>query len=389
MNLNIISAMKKYFLLISVLFAFLCVSGCDHSNFEEDPNSFAPQHPIMKEFRFYPSVDHWSLRVLLGDSSHNGILIVNSSTTSIQNPYIYYKRTSNNTAYLSCNFQAMNLIGGALYGTYYEYEYHLTFTSAHQGIYTGRSIVNFSEEKVIEGYFVYDSETGPTPGQDEDSDDEEITPEEPEENPGDDNTTEPQDRFFVKISSASPSRVYFHVEYKYPNEYTDPDDYLSAGICYGTSPNPTVFDMTSQIQVVRPNNNSYSASDPLSSNTTYYFRPYREINGSIVYYEETSVKTPGTTENSDMMLKLTYVPDNRIKVEYKINTDGQYKVDLYTWDLQGTYSTHDFGYETKGDSGNYLYTWSLPWSSTRYFYLLARDIETDVRYESMSLYKSN
>lgn len=360
--------------------------GCSRSD-EGSGGALAPENPYMKEFRFYPEIDRWSLRMMPGAIPEAGVVVVNSSTALVQNPHVYYTRTGSNTAYLSCNFQAMVALGGSTYGTFYEYEYNLTFTSAHQGVYWGRAIVNYTEEEIIEGYFMYDSADDPTPEQ---GDNPGGDPGEGEPDPDDPGGEAPEDtpeRLFVKISTVSPSRIYFHVEYQNPGEYTNPDDYLKAGICYGTQPGPTVLDQTTSIEVVRPNSDSYSGTDILASNTTYYLRPYRKVNGETIYYEETSVRTPGETEASDLMLRLTYVSENQVRCEYRINTDGTYKMELRTWDLQGTYAVHDFGTRSEGDRENYLHAWSLPWGSTRYFFLRAIDAETGIWYESDHLYK--
>ena len=138
---------------------------------------------------------------------------------------------------------------------------------------------------------------------------------------------------------------------------------------------------------MRPNGDSYSGISQLSANTTYYIRPFREVNGVITYYTETSVKTPGTTPDSDIMLKLSYVPSNNVKAEYSFNTDGEYKLELWTWDITQNYSPYDFGYKKQGAKGIYTYNWLLTWESTRYFYLIARDLKTGIAYKSKDLHK--
>ena len=193
----------------------------------------------------------------------------------------------------------------------------------------------------------------------------------------------------VDISAVYPTYLYYHVEYANPGNYTNPDDYLTAGVCYGTSPNPTVFDETTTLETVRPNSDSYAVMDGLKPNTTYYMRPFREVGGSIKYYRETSVKTPGTGEDSDVMLKLTYLYDNTIKMEYSINTEGTFKLELWTWDISGTFSPYDLGYKTKGDKGVETYRWPINWDKRRYFHLLATNVETGVSYRSNILYKGS
>ena len=191
----------------------------------------------------------------------------------------------------------------------------------------------------------------------------------------------------VDISSVYPTYLYYHVEYANPGDYTDPDDYLTAGVCYGTSPNPTVLDDTTPIETVRPNSDSYAVMNGLKPNTTYYMRPFREVGGSIKYYRETSVKTPGTDEESDVMLKLTYLYNNTIRMEYSINTEGTFKLELWTWDISNSFSPYDLGYKTKGDKGSETYRWPINWGNRRYFYLVAKNVETGMSYRSNLLYK--
>ena len=208
-----------------------------------------------------------------------------------------------------------------------------------------------------------------------------------EENTGPEGGTEVSaNDLFVDISSIYPTYLYYHVEYANPAAYTDPDDYLSVGVCYGTSPNPTVFDSVTLIEIVRPNSDSYAVMSGLASNTTYYMRPFREVNGSIMYYRETSVKTPGIGEDSDVMLKLTYLYDQTMEMEYSINVEGTFKIELWTWDLQGGYSPYDIGYKTKGDKGSVTYKWNGYWRDTRYFYLVAENVETGQQFRSDNMY---
>ena len=88
-----------------------------------------------------------------------------------------------------------------------------------------------------------------------------------------------------------------------------------------------------------------------------------------------------------MMLKLTYLYDNTIKMEYSINTEGTFKLELWTWDISGTFSPYDLGYKTKGDKGVETYRWPINWDKRRYFHLLATNVETGVSYRSNILYK--
>ena len=384
--------MKHYSLsLVGLLLVLASMWSCSESADDGGLNptgGWAPENPIMKEFRFYPDdKDDWVVRLRPGEDPSGGAILMNANVT-INKPYIYYKKTGENTATLSFNFQRIAYNG---YGAFYQCEYELTFTSAHQGTYTGYMSVNL-EEKAETGRFVFDSENDPVDdGQEQPGDDDGgQKPGEDENTPGgnEDEGSETSDPELLKIAlyNVSPSHIVYQIQYRNPENYKNEKDYLRAGICYGTSPNPTIFDNTGRVERVIPYSNQTSSITELKENTTYYLRPFREVNGIVSYYKETSVKTVGTTPDSDLMLEMKFVEGNKMEYEYAINVNRSFKVDLNIWDTYGNRSVKELGYKQKGDTETGSYTYTLTWEKYTYFYLTARDMDSGITYESESLY---
>lgn len=143
--------------------------GCSKDNDDIRTNEKAPSSPSGKEFTFYPTPDRWSFRVLVGKSPDQAAIRVNSDSWSINKPFSYYSKTSENSATLSVNFNAYTTLGTGPVGQYHEYELKLTFTSEHQGTYIGvhkqGAIGNLQSEN-ISGYFVFDSDELPNTNDD-------------------------------------------------------------------------------------------------------------------------------------------------------------------------------------------------------------------------------
>ena len=186
----------------------------------------------------------------------------------------------------------------------------------------------------------------------------------------------------VYIFSVYPNKLYAIPRYVNPSAYTDEDDYLRAGICYSTSPHPTLTDGTMPQQVIRPTDDYVSAIVDLEPGTTYYLRPFTENSGKVTYYRETSVKTVG----DDLILNLNKTGERQMNALYSIDRPGTYEVKLGTWSITQNYAVQDFGYKTKGDGEGFTYNYTLPWESDRYFYLQARDIDSGILYRSNELY---
>lgn len=389
--------LKHYLsLLASLLLILAGITACGDSEGGSGGTGgeWAPEKPVAQEFRFYPDdKDDWVVKILPGETASGGLILMNANVT-INKPYIYYTKTGKNTANVSFNFQRIAYNGG---GVFYQCEYDLTFTSAHQGTYTGYMSVNL-EEKPETGYFMFDSDEAPTVDDDEEQGGQEQPGGEEGQEPGGGEDqpgggggggTDLSDPGLLKVAvtSASPSVINYQIQYRNPGDYKDEDDYLRAGICYGTSPHPTIFDQTGRVERVIPYSDMTSGIANLEENTTYYLRPFRETNGAVTYYEETSVTTVGTTPDSDLMLKMTYDGNNSMTYEYAINTDSSYKIDLWCWRLSGSWSPVEIGYKQPGDVGSGSYRYPVEWEQRTYFYLSARDLDSGIYYQSEPLYK--
>ncbi len=149
-----------------------------------------------------------------------------------------------------------------------------------------------------------------------------------------------------------------------------------SGICCGTSPRPTIYDITGR---ANPSTSTYINLEGLSQNTKYYIRTFKEENGKITYGNKvTSITTVGSTPNSEIMLNLEWVSGG-LQAEYAINSTKTFLT--YFGTSYSENAGHDFGYETQGGSGEYFLKFDGPWSGSLMFYLAAMDIETDIIYE--------
>ena len=104
-----------------------------------------------------------------------------------------------------------------------------------------------------------------------------------ENNPGGSSGTEESesDVLYVSFSTIHSDHILSKIQYKNPEKYTSSSQYLKAGLCYGTSPHPTIFkDKTTLQSSIDPKGKSETLTD-LKEATTYYVRPYTEKNGKI------------------------------------------------------------------------------------------------------------
>lgn len=191
--------------------------------------------------------------------------------------------------------------------------------------------------------------------------------------------------FDIKISHIEDYSAYFYISYKNPGNYINSSDYLAAGVCYGKSPHPTIYDASTEREIVNPKT-IYGRSLPdLERNTTYYIRPYTLKNGVPTYHTETSFMTQG---GNSVYVSLSHVQGNTVRYNYSINMEGTFKIVIrYINPINGkNVKVLDLGIHKKGDSdyGNCSYTGE--WESRGYMEITAESISNGYDYRD-SVYK--
>ncbi|EHL81972.1 hypothetical protein [Coprobacter fastidiosus] len=156
----------------------------------------------------------------------------------------------------------------------------------------------------------------------------------------------------------------YKLQYKNPENYTSSSKYLKAGICYGTSPHPTIFkDKTTQQSKVDPKGNVVLLLSGLEDATTYYLRPYTEENGKVTYYKETEITTFGKYVNAEVVR----VGKDRCKIDYTI-ASGTYEVTVHIYNYATKKDTYEhIGYKRAGDSGSSS-IYNIPYGIAPYGY---------------------
>ena len=156
----------------------------------------------------------------------------------------------------------------------------------------------------------------------------------------------------------------YKLQYKNPENYTSSSKYLKAGICYGTSPHPTIFkDKTTQQSKVDPKGNAVLLLSGLEDATTYYLRPYTEENGKVTYYKETEITTFGKYVNAEVVR----VGKDRCKIDYTI-ASGTYEVTVHIYNYATEKDTYEhIGYKRAGDSGSSS-IYNIPYGIAPYGY---------------------
>lgn len=204
-----------------------------------------------------------------------------------------------------------------------------------------------------------------------------------ENNPGGSSGTEESesDVLYVGYVYIRAERIDFIIRYKNPENYTSDSKYLKAGLCYGTSPHPTITkDRKTSKSIIDPDEDGCTTIS-VDKSTIYYLRPYTEENGKITYYKEIEVASFGKYVDANV----ESVGKNTVKANYTI-TSGTYKVSL-----EGVISGRlqhfaDIGYKGIGE-GSYTYTFD--WGFNNRFdriSLIFRDINTGYTYESDPCY---
>ena len=358
--------------------AFVACSDDDSGGRGSD-SGFAPTDVAGREFRLYSNPPRWSVRMTPGANPTESAILVNSTTALVLDPAVYYIKTGDNTATLSCNFGAkvMNAY------SYHQYDLQLVFTSPNEGYYSGRYKNDPKETgEETSGYFAFDTEMTPNFDEIDDSKDNPIQGEggdvdweEGDDDPSQDVDDEEADVSYdlvVKIKSIAPDRFSYQVHYKDPNAYnTEFAKTDRVGLCYGTEPHPTITDNTTPRYPVDDQDSNFSyVQIGLEPGTRYYVRPYMFIGSTPIYSEEIEIETVGKSIKAEIEWTL-----NELTVSYAINQSGTYHVYLVDWG----YVHVDLGYKEEGDYDTFVHPHSGGFDGSEYC-LVLEDISTGIRY---------
>lgn len=101
------------------------------------------------------------------------------------------------------------------------------------------------------------------------------------------------------------------------------------GFCIGTSPKPTIENAIIKLNENDECLNGFSriignSGTTLKRGTTYYIRPYHKTGNKIIYYEETSVETPG----KNYILTITPTLTKYYNLDYNLKKEGTYTLGI-------------------------------------------------------------
>lgn len=379
--------------------AFVACSD-DDSGGRGSGSGFAPTDVAGREFRLYSNPPRWSVRMTPGTNPTESAILVNSTTALVLDPAVYYIKTGDNTATLSCVFGAKVMNGYS----YHQYDLQLVFTSPNEGYYSGR-YKNDPEEtgEATSGYFAFDTEMTPNFDEIDDSKDNPIQGEggdvdweEGDDDPSQDVDDEEADVSYdleLEIVKVYPDRFTYQIHYKDPNAYyTETGRSAEVALCYGTEPHPEITDNTTPLKSVDKLSSEFVETLPddypnirLEEGTLYYIRPFKIVDGAPVYYEEYQMATLG--KSIQATLDFPRVGDDiisgKIAISYAINQSGTYHVYLYAEDRSpiSIYTALDLGYKEEGDKGTYIFTHPSRKKET-YYSLIIEDIGTGIVYST-------
>lgn len=119
----------------------------------------APTDVNGKEFCLYSNPPRWSVRMIPGSKPTESAIRVNSQTATVSECAVYYQKTGEKTASLSCNFGTYVFIGGNMINSYHQYDLNLVFNTSNQGYYTGtyRNQPEGGKVEKTSGYFSFDT----------------------------------------------------------------------------------------------------------------------------------------------------------------------------------------------------------------------------------------
>mgnify|MGYP001774844910 CR=1 FL=1 len=374
----------------------LAACGGDDSNGGGNGSDSAPSNVKGKEFVFYDGDDlDWQFRVTPSGSDGSALLMTNSSTSLIAEPYCYYRKGTGNTATVQINYSSYVSVGGAAYGRMIFLDLKLTFTSKNGGIYSGTSTVaggmGGSSTDQMSGYFTYDTEFSPTwqggtgdnPGQGGGDE------EQGGSSPGDMVSS----ALGVEITRVSASNAFTQHSVTFRLEKNSTSNLPSTvGFIIGTSPGVTLDNALKVREESSDYLNGYSTffgaftteADLLEGATRYYIRPFHREGNRVTYYNEESVETLGDWITLDLRNNLipvfTFAYDIKrsgryeIKAQFRVNSNGN--VSFY----EKVYKTvtGGSGYVTVDARNDTPYDWD---TEVECVWGIVTDLETGIVYQ--------
>lgn len=382
----------------AMLLACLSLAACggNDGNGGGNGSDSAPSNVKGREFVFYDGDDlDWQFRVTPSGSDGSALLMTNSSTSLIAEPYCYYRKGTGNTATVQINYSSYVSVGGAAYGRMIFLDLKLTFTSKNGGIYSGTSTVaggmGGSSTDQMSGYFTYDTEftptwqggTGDNPGQGGGDE------EQGGSSPGDMVSS----ALGVEITRVSASNAFTQHSVTFRLEKNSTSNLPSTvGFIIGTSPGVTLDNALKVREESSDYLNGYSTffgaftteADLLEGATRYYIRPFHREGNRVTYYNEESVETLGDWITLDLRNNLipvfTFAYDIKrsgryeIKAQFRVNSNGN--VSFY----EKVYKTvtGGSGYVTVDARNDTPYDWD---TEIECVWGIVTDLETGISYQ--------
>lgn len=383
----------------AMLLACMGLAACggdDGNGSGSNGSNGAPSNVKGKEFVFYDGDDlDWQFRVTPSGSDGSALLMTNSSTSLIAEPYCYYRKGTGNTATVQINYSSYVSVGGAAYGRMIFLDLKLTFTSKNGGIYSGTSTVaggmGGSSTDQMSGYFTYDTEftptwqggTGDNPGQGGGDE------EQGGSSPGDMVSS----ALGVEITSVHSNNAFTQNSITFKLKKNSTTGLPSTvGFIIGTSPGVTLDNALKVREESSEYMNGYSTffgaftteADLLEGATRYYIRPFHREGNRVTYYNEESVETLGDWITLDLRNNLipvfTFAYDIKrsgryeIKAQFRVNSNGN--VSFY----EKVYKTvtGGSGYVTVDARNDTPYDWD---TEVECVWGIVTDLETGIVYQ--------
>lgn len=383
----------------AMLLACLSLAACggdDGNGSGSNGSNGAPSNVKGKEFVFYDGDDlDWQFRVTPSGSDGSALLMTNSSTSLIAEPYCYYRKGTGNTATVQINYSSYVSVGGAAYGRMIFLDLKLTFTSKNGGIYSGTSTVaggmGGSSTDQMSGYFTYDTEftptwqggTGDNPGQGGGDE------EQGGSSPGDMVSS----ALGVEITRVSASNAFTQHSVTFRLEKNSTSNLPSTvGFIIGTSPGVTLDNALKVREESSDYLNGYSTffgaftteADLLEGATRYYIRPFHREGNRVTYYNEESVETLGDWITLDLRNNLIPV----FTFAYDIKRSGRYEIKgQFRVNSNGNVSFYEKVYKTVTGGSGYVtvdarndtpYDWD---TEVECVWGIVTDLETGIVYQ--------